>query len=129
MSIISNLDAKDDHGEKEILTQMAIASIAEVLLMCASVLLFFVYLKLPLSVSTSATLVFLFAGSVFCWKNVLFSEIVFFCSLLATQYVLLSYFPGLLVLFCLIDLFVIISFPNPLRHINIPTWPLVGAQK
>jgi len=120
MSIISDFDTEFDHSDKEILTRMAIASIAEVFLVCAAVLLFFVQFRLPLSVSTSATLVFVFAGSILCWKSVLFAEMMLFASLLGTQYVLLGHFPGLLAVFVLVDLFVIISIPNPLGQIPNP---------
>lgn len=86
------------------LNRVLVTVIAELLLVCATVLLLFGYLKLPISVSTFAALVMFFAGAILCWRSFIMAQALLLASLLAVEFVLFGYFDWLLPAFLLVDL-------------------------
>ena len=81
--------------------------IAEVLLVCATVLGFFVQFNLPVSLATGGALAVLFIGSIFCWKSPLAASAILAISLLSVQVMLILRFPVLLLPFALVDIILV----------------------
>jgi len=81
--------------------------IAEVLLVCATVLGFFVQFNLPVSLATGGALAVLFIGSIFCWKSHLAASAILAISLLSVQVMLILRFPILLLPFALADIILV----------------------
>ncbi|MFA6328615.1 MAG: hypothetical protein WCY41_04160 [Candidatus Micrarchaeia archaeon] len=84
-----------------------VAMIAEVLLVCATALGFFVQFDLPVSLATGGALAVLFIGSVLCWKSPLAASAVLAISLLCVQAMLTMRFPILLLPFALADIILV----------------------
>ena len=94
-------------GGNDAADSILVAMIAEVLLVCATVLGFFVQFNLPVSLATGGALAVLFIGSIFCWKSPLASSAILAISLLAVQIMLILRFPILLLPFALVDLILV----------------------
>jgi len=90
------------------LNRVLVTVISVVSLVCATVLLLFGYLKLPISVSTASSLALFFAGSILCWRSFTLAQLVLLSSLLVTEFVLFGYFDWLLPVFLLVDVSVIL---------------------
>ncbi|VVB99906.1 Uncharacterised protein [uncultured archaeon] len=96
-------------GDDEAASRMLLTVAAEVLYICAVVLILFVYLPLPIDISTGAAIAALFIGSLFCWKSYSAAQIMLVLSLLASEVVLYGYFDWILIPAILLDIAVIIS--------------------
>ena len=81
-----------------------VAMIAEVLLVCATALGFFVQFNLPVSLSTGGAIAVLFIGSIFCWKSQAAASAINVISLLSVQGMLVVRFPALMIPFALADI-------------------------
>jgi hypothetical protein len=86
---------------------MLVAMIAEVLLVCATALGFFVQFDLPVSVATGGALAVLFIGSVLCWKSQAAASAIIAISLLSVQAMLTLRFSILLLPFALADVILV----------------------
>jgi hypothetical protein len=95
-------------GHDDNLTYMSMVVASEIMLVCATVLVLFVYLNLPIPVATGLSLAVILAGSALCWKSLSSAEAVFIASVVAVEVVLMGYFPGLIVVFVLADILIII---------------------
>lgn len=91
----------------EAIDSVLVAMIAEVLLVCATALLFFVQLNLPISISTGGALLVLFIGSLLCWKNQVAAFGILAISLLAAQAMLTLRFSLLLLPFAVVDIILV----------------------
>jgi hypothetical protein len=80
------------------------AMVAEVLLVCATALGFFVQFDLPLTFATGGALAVLFIGSVLCWKSQAAAGAILALSLLSVQAMIALRFPVLILPFALVDL-------------------------
>jgi len=78
--------------------------VAEVLLICAVVLGFFVQFSLPASAATGGALLVLFIGSLLCWKSPVAATAILALSLLAVEAMLVLRFPVMLLPFALADI-------------------------
>lgn len=96
--------------EEDSLNAVLVAVIAEIALICATALVFFAYLKLPLSLATALSLFVFFLGSLACWKGFGKAQMVFFISIMACEFVLVSYFDWLLPGFIVFDLIAVLVF-------------------
>ena len=92
------------------LNRILITVIAEVSLICTTVLTFFAYFQLPLTISTLLSLIVFFIGSLFCWKSFASSQTILLLSVLVMEFILINYFDYLLILFIPLDLFMIFIF-------------------
>ena len=91
-------------GKNEAADSVLVAMIAEVLLVCATALGFFVQFNLPISFATGGALAVLFLGSVLCWKSTFAATGILALSLLAVEIMLVLRFPLLLLPFALVDI-------------------------
>jgi len=94
---------------EELSARMGVAFTAIIALCCASVLLFFVYLKMPIGISTAALLFSIFLGTLVCLKSGWASQVMLVVSLIVGEFVILSYHFWLLLPFIALDVVVIIS--------------------
>jgi len=94
-------------GKNDAADSILVAMIAEVLLICATALGFFVQFNLPISVATGGALAVLFIGSVFCWKSQMAASTILAISLLSVQIMLILRFPILLLPFALADIILV----------------------
>jgi len=85
-----------------------VAMIAEVLLICATSLVFFVQLDLPIAFATGGALGVLFIGSLLCWKNQTAAGAILALSLLAIELILIQRFGVLLLPFAAVDIILVI---------------------
>jgi hypothetical protein len=92
------------------LNEIMVSIIAEIMLVSATALAFFAYLRLPPSLATALSLFVLFIGSVICWKSFTYAQLVFFFSAMIAQLVLVNYFDWLLVGFLIFDMLAIFVF-------------------
>lgn len=86
---------------------MLVAMIAEILLVCATALGFFVQLDLPISVATGGAIFVLFIGSLLCWKSQPAAYAILALSLLCVQAMLVLRFSLLLLPFALADIILV----------------------
>jgi hypothetical protein len=86
-----------------------LAALAEILLVCTAVLLFFAYLTLPIEIATAACVFVLFIGTLLCWKSTTASEAIMVIGLFGSQYILVSYFSQLLLPFLIFDVLVLFT--------------------
>ncbi|MFA6907993.1 MAG: hypothetical protein WC263_04160 [Candidatus Micrarchaeia archaeon] len=93
--------------ENEAADSVLVAMVAEVLLVCATALGFFVQFNLPVTVATGGALAVLFIGSIFCWKSPLAASAILAISLLAVEAMLALRFPVLLLPFALADVILV----------------------
>lgn len=77
------------------INRILLAIAAQTFLICASLLLFFVYIKMPIVSASAASLVVLVTGSILCWKSLLASKLILLLSLLGIEAVALSFEPEL----------------------------------
>ncbi|MFA4983123.1 MAG: hypothetical protein WC588_02800 [Candidatus Micrarchaeia archaeon] len=103
---------KYTNSDDAVINRMVLTAVAVVMLMCASVLLFFVYLRLPVSMSTAGALLSFFIGSLLAWKSGAIAQLIMLLSLIVGQFVILGYNMDLLVPFVIFDLFAIIFIPR-----------------
>ena len=94
-------------GRNEAADSVLVAMIAEVLLICATALGFFVQFNLPVSVATGCALVVLFIGSMLCWKSSLAASAILAISLISVQVMLILRFPILMLPFALVDIVIL----------------------
>ncbi len=85
------------------LNRVLVTVISEVALVCATVLLLFGYLRLPIPVSTGASLAVFFAGTLLCWRSFTAAQVLLPASLLVSEFVLFGYFDWLLPAFLVVD--------------------------
>lgn len=90
------------------LNRVLITVIAEVAMVCATVLSLFAYFQLPITLSTASALVVFFAGSLFCWKSFATAQTILVLSVLVIEFILINYYDWLLAPFLLFDLFLIL---------------------
>ena len=95
-----------EHHSKmsEAADSVLVAMVAEVLLICATSLVFFVQLDLPITFSTGGALGVLFIGSLLCWKSQAAAGAVLALSLLFIQAILIQRFGILLLPFAVVDI-------------------------
>jgi hypothetical protein len=96
-------EKKEDYA----LQYMYITVASQILLACAIVLLFFVYLPADLAVATGGVLFALLFGSLLCWKSIVAAEAILMLSLLFIEFVVHGYFPGTLLPFVFLDVLVL----------------------
>ena len=92
------------HLHHETVDRLLITVVAQVLLICAALVLFFVYLDLPIFMASGMSLTLLVFGSLFCWKNFLAARLVLMFSLIAIELALVEYEPFALVPSIALDL-------------------------
>ena len=90
--------------ESDATDRVLVAMIAEVLLVCATALGFFVQFNLPISLATGGAVAVLFIGSVLCWKSSFAASAILAISLLCVQIMLITHFSLLLLPFALVDM-------------------------
>lgn len=78
------------------INRVLLAIAAQIFLICATLLLFFVHIKIPMLSASAASLVVLAVGSILCWKSLLASKLILLLSLLGIEVVALSFEPELL---------------------------------
>jgi len=93
--------------ENDAADSVLVAMIAEVLLVCATALGFFVQFSLPITLATGGALAVLFIGSIFCWKSPLAASAILAISLLAVQAMLILRFPIIMLPFALVDIILV----------------------
>lgn len=93
--------------KREAVDGALVAMVAEVMLVCAAILLFFVQLSLPISVSTGGALLALFAGSLLCWRSQAAAIVVLAVSLIVSQAILALHFAILLLPFAMADVIIV----------------------
>ena len=86
-----------------------VSAVAEILLICASVLWLFVYLALPIEVATIGMLFVLLFGSFICWKSQLAAEAILYISLFLSQFVIVKYFSSLIIPCILFDVLLVLA--------------------
>lgn len=91
----------------ETLNRMLVSVSAEIMLVCATTLLFFAYFRFELFLATVAAIFVFFFGSIFCWRSFTYSQTILLISMAATEFVLLDFLPFLLIPFILLDLLVV----------------------
>ena len=91
----------------ETVDRLLITVVAQVMLICAALVLFFVYLQLPIFVASGLSLALLVFGSLFCWKSFLAARLVLVLSLIAIELALVEYEPSALVPSIALDLAVV----------------------
>jgi len=87
--------------------RVLVAMIAEVLLICATALGFFVQFELPVSVATGGAIFVLFVGSLLCWKSQVAAYGILAISLLCVQAMLVMRFSLLMLPFALVDIILV----------------------
>ena len=97
-------------SEDDSLNTILVSVIAEISLICATMLVFFAYLQLPISVATAISLFIFFVGSLVCWRGFVQAQGIFFLSIAASELVLINFFDWLLPGFLVFDFIAIIVF-------------------
>jgi len=103
----------DDSSAKR---HMVAAAISEVLLICAAVLAFFVYLDVPLTIATAGALGAFFLLSLFSWQSLNGALAVIFISLLASELAILKYADFMLAPFVAADAIAIVVLLLARQH-------------
>ena len=102
MSIeIGNLAAK--RRQKDALSYMSVTIASEISMVCAIILFFFVHLSIPVNYATGGTLFAILLGTILCWRSIIAAETIMIASVLGSELVVLSYFPGMLLPFIVMD--------------------------
>ena len=86
-----------------------VSMIAEVLLVCATSLVFFVQLDIPLTFATGGALGVLFIGSLLCWKSQAAAFAILALSLFAIEAILIQRFGVLLLPFAFVDIILLMA--------------------
>ena len=92
---------------RETLSYMSITIASEISMVCAIILLFFVYLDIPVNYATGGVLFSLLIGTALCWQSVVAAEAILVVSVLGTELIVLKYFPKMLIPFIVIDVILI----------------------
>ena len=98
---------QDYRQHHESLNRLLVSVSAVVLLTCASLVVFFAYVQLPLLFASGVSVALLLLGSLLCLRSFLVSNVVLVLSLAAIELGLLGLQPGLLDPFVLLDLLVL----------------------
>jgi len=69
---------------------------AQILFIAASIVFFFAYLKLPISISSGLSLVLLLGGSFFCWRSFFAAQLILLFSLLSIEIAIIDFEPNFL---------------------------------
>jgi hypothetical protein len=96
-----------DYRVGDVADHVLVAMIAEILLICATALGFFVQFELPVSVATGGAIFVLFIGSLLCWKSQPAAYAILALSLLCVQAMLVLRFSLLLLPFALVDVILV----------------------
>jgi hypothetical protein len=96
-----------DYHIGDVADHVLVAMIAEILLVCATALGFFVQFDLPISVATGSAIFVLFIGSLLCWKSQPAAYAILALSLLCVQAMLVLRFSLLLLPFALVDIILV----------------------
>ena len=88
--------------------RLLVAMIAEVLLVCAVALGFFLQFDIPVTYATGIALSVLFAGSLICWRSQASSFAILGLSLLAVEAMLAVRFPTLVFPFAVADVILLV---------------------
>ncbi|MCX8195047.1 MAG: hypothetical protein N3G22_03005 [Candidatus Micrarchaeota archaeon] len=107
-------------GDAAAKVRIATLAVAEVLLICASVLVFFVLFDLPPTLSAGGALLSFFSLSIFSIISLGFARVVLLGSLAAMQIALLLHFPFLLLPFVLIDAVALIAVIFSMQYDDAP---------
>ncbi|HIH19203.1 TPA: hypothetical protein HA225_04450 [Candidatus Micrarchaeota archaeon] len=99
----NDADSEHEAGRTHVLVSVA----SEIFMVCATVLLFFVHLELPVTIAAFASIAALFLFSLLIWQSYNGAKIVLLFSLVAMQLVFVRYSPMMMVLFVLMDLLII----------------------
>ncbi len=95
----------EDEARSHVLVTVA----AEVFLVCAVVLVFFVHLRLSMDIASAGSLASLFIGSLLSWQKYRNAKIILFLSLVAVQVVLLKFSEILFFPFVFVDILILAS--------------------
>ena len=108
------------HPRNHEIARVLVMVAAEIFMVCATVLLLFVYFSLPVQTATAAAIPILFFGSLFCWRSLTAAQTIFLASMLVMQLVMLSrageLFGSLFLIFSALDivaLFVLFQVRQP----------------
>ena len=82
---------------------------AEILLVCATILWFMVFYHLPIVETTMALLFVLFLGSLICWRSQLAAEAILYVSLFSSEYVLVMYSSVFIIPSIILDLLAVLA--------------------
>jgi hypothetical protein len=93
----------------EAVDSLLVSMVAEAMLICASVLAFFVQFDIPVFFATGGAIAVLFIGSILCWKSQPAAIAVLALSLLAVQVMLILRFPILMMPFALVDVILVMA--------------------
>lgn len=99
-----------DVSDDDSLNTVLVSVIAEIALVCATMLVLFAYLQLPISVATAISLFVFFVGSLLCWKGFVQAQGVFFLSVTMSELVLVNFFDWLLPGFLIFDFLAVLVF-------------------
>ena len=98
---------QDYRRHRESLNRLLISLSAVILLTCASLVVFFAYIQLPLLLASGLSIALLLGGSLLCWRSFLASNLVLVLSLIAIEVAFLGIAPDLFFPFVLLDLLVL----------------------
>jgi len=101
---VNAMRATYNANQNDAAVRVLVAMIAEVLLVCATVLFFFVQFNLPVSLATGGALAVLFTGTIFCWRSSFAASAILAISLLCVQIILALHFSILVIPFALVDI-------------------------
>ena len=98
---------QDYRRNRESLNRLLVSVSAVILLTCASLVVFFAYVQLPLLLASGVSIVLLLLGSLLCWRSFLASNLILVLSLVAIEAAFLGIEPGLFFPFVLLDILVL----------------------
>lgn len=99
-----------DVTEDDSLNTVLVSVIAEITMICATALVFFAYLKLPILLATSISLFIFFIATLLCWRSFVLAQAVFFVSLMVCELVLSIFFDWMIAGFLVFDFITIVVF-------------------
>lgn len=94
--------------EDEARSHMLVTVAAEVFLVCAVVLVFFVHLRLSMDIASAGALASIFIGSLLSWQKYQNAKIILLLSLVAMQAVLLKFSEALIFPFVFMDILILV---------------------
>ena len=94
--------------KRDDLEYILISAISEVLFTSAMILLFFVFLPLPMIYASAGAITTLIFGSFTCWKSTRAAEAILYVSLFFSEYVIASHFNILIIPFIILDIIVVL---------------------
>ena len=95
------------HTHHSDVNRLIITVSAEILLICACIVLFFAYLKLPISTASGLSLVLLLGGSFLCWRSFFSAQLILLFSLLAIEIAIIDFEPNFFFPALIISIFVL----------------------